>query len=126
MPGKGTRRRTGWVVLSLLVLVAGLVPLSTAVAADLTFVPAADAHVNSGSPSGNYGGLTTMKVREGSGSSADPAYRGYLRFAVAGLSGPVSSVKLRLFVTDASANSLGVYAIANTTWTETGLTYANA
>ena len=35
-------------------------------------------------------------------------------------------MKLRLFVTDASANSLGVYAIANTTWTETGLTYANA
>ena len=28
-----------------------------------------------------------MKVREGSGSSSDPAYRGYLRFTVSGLSG---------------------------------------
>jgi PKD repeat protein len=113
-------------VFSVLVLLAGLVPPSNVVAAELTFTPAADAQVNSGSPSGNYGGLSTMKVREGSGSSADPAYRGYLRFTVAGLSGAVASVKLRLFVTDASANSLGVYAIANTTWTETGLTYANA
>jgi PKD repeat protein len=109
-----------------LVLVTALIPPTTVAAADLTFTPAADAHVNSGSPSGNYGGLTTMKVREGSGSSADPAYRGYLRFTVAGLSGPAASVKLRLFVTDASANSLGVYPIGNTTWTETGLTYANA
>lgn len=95
-------------------------------AADLTFTPAADAHVNSGSPASNYGGLTTMKVREGSGSTADPAYRGYLRFSVAGLTSGASSVKLRLFVTDASASSLGVYPIANTSWTETGLTFGNA
>ena len=111
---------------AVLILVAGLVPPSLVSAADLTFTPVADAHVNSGSPSANYGGLTSMKVREGSGSSADPAYRGYWRFAVTGLTGAPASVKLRLFVTDASANSLGVYPIANTTWTETGLTYSNA
>ena len=67
-----------------------------------------------------------MKVREGSGTSADPAYRGYLRFTVSGLTGAAASVKLRLYVTDASSNSLSVYPIANTTWTESGLTYANA
>ena len=117
------RRRVGFMVL---VLIAALLPASSVAAADLTFTPIADAHVNSGSPSGNYGGLTTMKVREGAGSSSDPAYRGYLRFTVAGLSGGASAVKLRLFVTDATANLQGVYAIANTTWTETGLTYANA
>jgi PKD repeat protein len=105
---------------------ASLLPASSVAAADITFAPVADAHVNSGSPSGNYGGLTTMKIREGNGSSADPAYRGYLRFTVSGLTGATAAVKLRLFVTDASANSLGVYAIANTTWTETGLTFANA
>jgi PKD repeat protein len=109
-----------------LVLIAALLPASSVAAADLTFTPAADAHVNSGSPSGNYGGLTTMKVREGAGSSSDPAYRGYLRFTVSGLSGGASAVKLRLFVTDATVNLQGVYAIANTTWTETGLTYGNA
>ncbi len=119
-------RRTRRAVFSVLVLVAGLVPSSTAVAADLTFVPAADAHVNTSNPSGNYGGLTTMKVREGDGSTANPDYRGYLRFSVTGMTGGASAVKLRLFVTDASPNSLGVYAIANTTWTEAGLTYTNA
>ena len=110
----------------MLVLVAGLVPPSIVAAADLTFTPSADAHVNSGSPASNYGGLTTMKVREGNGSAADPAYRGYLRFSVTGLTSGASSAKLRLFVTDASASSQGVYPIGNTSWTETGLTYGNA
>ena len=126
MPDAPTRRRTRHVGFMALALVAGLLPASPVAAADLTFTPVADAHVNSGSASGNYGGLTSMKIREGSGSSADPAYRGYLRFTVSGLTGAAASVKLRLYVTDASSNSLGVYAIANTTWTETGLTYANA
>ena len=40
------------VVFSVLVLLAGLVPPSNVVAADLTFTPTADAHVNSGSPAG--------------------------------------------------------------------------
>ncbi len=110
----------------MLVLVAGLVPPSVVAAADLTFTPAADAHVNSGSPASNYGGLTTMKVREGSGSAADPAYRGYLRFSVTGLTSGASSVKLRLFVTDASASIQGVYPIGDTSWTETGLNFGNA
>ncbi len=126
MPGERIRRRTRRVGFGVLVLLAGLVPPSIVAAADLTFTPAADAHVNSGNPAGNYGGLTTMKVREGSGSAADPAYRGYLRFAVTGLTGGAASVKLRLFVTDASANSQGIYPIGNTSWTETGLTYGNA
>ncbi len=126
MPIDRILRRSRSVALSAIVLVAGFIPASGAAAADLTFVPVADAHVNSGSPTGNYGGLTTMKVREGSGSSSDPAYRGYVRFTVAGLSGAAASVKLRLYVTDASSNLQGIYPIANTTWTESGLTSANA
>jgi hypothetical protein len=38
----------------------------------------------------------------------------------------VSSVKLRLFVTDASANLESVFAVADNSWTETAINYANA
>jgi hypothetical protein len=103
-------------------------PTSTPVGGQttLTFSPIADAHVSSSSLTANYAGLTTMKVREGDGSSANPNYRSYLKFNLSGVTGTVSSVKLRLFVTDASANLESVFAVADTSWTETGITYANA
>ena len=43
-------------------------------------------------------------------------------------SGTVSSVKLRLFVdpTGTSTNLQTVYAVADNTWTETGITWTNA
>jgi hypothetical protein len=43
-----------------------------------------------------------------------------LRFNVTGLSGPVSDVKLRLWVTDASPNQQQVFAVSPDTWTESG------
>ena len=91
-----------------------------------TFVPVADAHVSSSSLNGNYGTLTTLKIREGDGSSANPNYHGYLKFDLTGITGTVSSVKLRLFVTDATANAQSVFAVTDNSWTETGITYTNA
>jgi hypothetical protein len=44
---------------------------------------------------------------------------------VSGLSGPPSSVRLRLYVTEASVDGGAAYAVANG-WTEAGLTWANA
>ena len=43
-----------------------------------------------------------------------------------GTGGSVTGVKLRLFVTDASPNAQGVFAVTDTTWTETGLRWSNA
>jgi hypothetical protein len=40
--------------------------------------------------------------------------------------GTINSVRLRLFVTDATNNPQGVYAVTDTTWTETGITFNNA
>ena len=56
----------------------------------LTFQASADAQVYSSNTSTNYGALATLRTREGSGTSSDPIYRTYLRFDVAGLSGPVT------------------------------------
>jgi glucose/arabinose dehydrogenase len=84
------------------------------------FGPAADAQVNSSNPSSNYGTLTTIRTREGTGASSNPIYRSYLQFNVAGLSGTVSDVKLRLFVTDPSPNLQQVFAVTPDTWIESG------
>jgi Bacterial Ig domain len=92
----------------------------------LTFNPIADTHVNTSNVNGNYGTLTTIKVREGDGSTTNPNYHGYLKFSLSGVTGTVSTVKLRLFVTDASPNLESIYVVADSSWTETGITYNTA
>lgn len=92
----------------------------------LTFVPTADAHVSSSNVGGNYGTLTTVKVREGDGSTANPNYRGYFKFSLSGVTGTVSSVKLRLFVTDVTTDIQTVLVVTDNSWTETGITYTSA
>ena len=92
----------------------------------LTLTPIADSYVSSSNLTGNYGTLTTMKVREGDGSSTNPNYRTYLKFDVSGVTGTVSAVTLRIYVTDASANLESVYVVGDSSWTETAITYTNA
>ncbi len=92
----------------------------------LTFNPVADSYVSSSNLTGNYGTLTTAKVREGDGSSANPNYRTYLKFNLTGVSGTVGPVKLRLFVTDASANVESVSVAGDNSWGETTINYNNA
>jgi PKD repeat protein len=92
----------------------------------ITLNPVADAHVNSGSVNANYGTLNPIRTREGTGASGDPIYRPYFQFNVPSFSGTVQSVKLRLYVTTASAAmTQSVYLVGNG-WTETGLTWTNA
>jgi len=43
-----------------------------------------------------------------------------------GVSGTVSAVTLRLFVTDASANTASVFVVGDSSWLETKITYSNA
>ena len=81
-----------------------------------TFVPVADAQVKSTSATTNYGADTTFRLREEAGGVI---YHSYVRFTVTGLSGPATSVKLRLFVTDSSNAVASVYTVANG-WIETG------
>jgi PKD repeat protein len=89
----------------------------------LTFNPLADAHVKNTSTGTNYGTATTLQVRQGDASN-NTTYVSYLKFAVTGVNGaPVSSAKLRLYVTDASTDGGSVFRVDDT-WTETGLTWA--
>jgi hypothetical protein len=85
-----------------------------------TLLPVADAEIKSGNGQANrnYGVASTLSVRSGQS-------RSYLKFNVPVLSGTIQSVRLRLFVSNASTSAGSVYVTA-TGWTETGITWNNA
>jgi PKD repeat protein len=90
----------------------------------LTFLSAADAHVVSTSPTRNFGTDTLLRVRNGT-SDGTVTYRPYLKFNVSGVSGTVSSVKLRLYVNTGTKDGGGVYPVGSG-WTESGITWDTA
>src|SRR5206468_3322963 len=71
----------------------------------LTFAADADARVEEANPTLNYGTDTILRADGG----PDPDVESYLRFSVSGVSGPVQSAKLRLWVTSSTADGPAVY-----------------
>jgi hypothetical protein len=93
-------------------------PTPTAVSTgQLVFTPAADARVEQANPTTNYGTATVLMV------DTSPMAESYLRFDVAGLSGPIQKATLRLWVLDPTTNGPPVYSCGSATWTETGITW---
>jgi uncharacterized repeat protein (TIGR02059 family) len=88
----------------------------------LIFTPSHDAQVRSSTPTSNFGAVTTIRI---GGEGTTTIYRTYLKFDVSGLTGTVTSVKLRLFATDASPNIVHVLPVADTTWSEGAITWDN-
>ncbi len=86
-----------------------------------TIVAEADSRVHEASPNTNYGTYGTVLYVEG---GADPDIESYLRFTVTGISGKVTSAKLRVYVTEGTSNGPAVYTTSNT-WKETGITWNN-
>jgi hypothetical protein len=86
-----------------------------------TIVAEADARVPEAKPGINFGTDTVLYV---DGGAVDPDIESYIRFTVMGISGTVSSAKLRVYVTDATRNGPALYTTSNT-WTETGITWNN-
>lgn len=84
----------------------------------LTLGSAADAWVDSSSPTTNYGSHNRLKVR-----TASRRFESFLRFTVSG-SGTVSAARLRLFVADTSADG-GALHLTSGGWSEAGLTWSN-
>jgi glucose/arabinose dehydrogenase/PKD repeat protein len=85
----------------------------------ISFFPSADANIRDNQPNKNFGTQQILRVRQNFS-------RVYVKFTVTGLSGAPASAKLRLWVSDGGANGGSIYSIANTTWTETGITWNNA
>jgi len=91
----------------------------TSSVSNYTFAVEVDARVKQASPTSNYGTLSYVSVD----GAPDPMEESYLRFTVGGLSGPIQSAKLRVFVlTDTTKNGPAVY-LADNSWTESGLTW---
>lgn len=93
-----------------------------------TFTPLHDTFVKKSSPTSTNGTLTTMRLR----LTSSETLNAYLKFDVSGLTGAVTSAKLRLKVTDAGTDGGSLYAVSNnylgtsTPWVQTGLTWNNA
>ena len=85
-----------------------------------TFTAVADAYITASTPTTNYGFATTLRA------DASPDTRSYLRFNVQGLTGPVTSVKLRIHANSASTQGYQIRAVSDNTWTEGGINYNNA
>jgi chitodextrinase len=86
----------------------------------ITLTPTADAYVRSDSPSSNFGTSSTLRA------DASPDIRSYLRFDVQGAVGTITSAKLRLYANSSSSTGHQVSGVADSTWTEAAITYANA
>jgi len=92
----------------------------TNVGASVSFTPMADAQVSSMYPSTNFGSEASLRVRY----SGSDKYRAYLRFSVTGLTKPVASAKLRLYVTNPSNDGGSVYAVGSA-WDEAAINWNN-
>jgi len=86
----------------------------------LTFTPSADAYVDSGSSSTNYGSFTTLRV------DGSPVVRSYLRFSIQGLSGAVTNATLRVYANSAVTAGYDARSVSDNTWSESAITYNNA
>ena len=89
-------------------------PTATTGGNTLTFTTVADARVVQASPTTNYGTSTTLQA------DGDTVMTSFIRFTVSGLSGPIQSVKLRVFcTTNGTANGPASY-LADSNWIESG------
>jgi hypothetical protein len=103
-----------------LILVTNTPALSSTAAISTSFAPNADAYTSADKPTRNYGTVTTMRT------AASPVRNGYLRFAVSGLSDPVTKATLRVYTRSNSSTGITLHGVSDNSWSETVLTYANA
>ncbi|MET0263460.1 MAG: DNRLRE domain-containing protein [Rariglobus sp.] len=102
---------------------SGNQPQLKVVASNLTLAASADAYVKDGvSASANYGADTALAVKL---DAIDWNRQAYLKFDLSNVSGALSSGKVRLCIQDANTSSraISVYASANTSWSESALTW---
>jgi len=91
------------------------------------FTPTDDSKVSSINPNKNYGSLTLLELRKSTYTN-----NSYLKFNVTGLSGTITSARIRVYSVVNSRDGGSIYVVSNNyketsiPWLESGLTYNNA
>jgi hypothetical protein len=123
--GRGKPRR--WRGLVVAVGIAGVVMAASvsvppeASAAVLAPIAAGeDAYVQSDQPTSNFG--TVMTLNNVSGT---PEARAYVKFTVTGVTGTITKATFRAYTQTSSGSGYELHQVADSSWTESGLTYAN-
>jgi parallel beta-helix repeat protein len=117
-----SRPRMVRVVLTCFMGVALMVPVGARpvmAQAETVLTPVADSYIEAAKPTRNFGTRDRLRV------DGSPILNGYLRFDVQGIT-DFSSAKLRLFFNTGLSSGLQVRPVADTSWSETTITYANA
>ena len=96
------------------------VPVTTSAGSPTTttLTAVADAKVDASTPTSNFGKVA-LRV------DGSPDVRSYVRFDASSITGTVQSATLRIWATSAQTLGFDAYPVGDSTWTETGLTYAN-
>ena len=115
-----TQHASSRLVLSLVALSLCQSAVAHAAVTTLTLNPTADTRVVQATPTKNFG-TAYLATTGKSGAQIETA----LMFNVTGATFPLASAKLRLYATLATTAGPSVYAAANSTWTETGMTWNN-
>ena len=89
-------------------------PPSTPTAVDI-----ADSYVRSDDPAGNFGAAAILIGR------TSPEIDSYVKFDVSGLSSAPLKAVLRLWAETTGTTTYRVYQVADSSWTESGLTFTN-
>jgi hypothetical protein len=89
-------------------------------AATITLSPVADSYVRADQPTVNFGTATSLRV------DGSPISVSYLKFDVQGLSAAPTRATLKVVSPISSTTPINAKSVANTSWTETGVTYNNA
>jgi hypothetical protein len=107
----------------------GVLSIATVAQAGLVVAPAADAwviHSRSGTVYDNTNFGSNIELRVGTTNSVTRDNRAFLKFDLSGITGPVSSATLYLWCNTVTANfSVGVYDVADDSWGEMTITFAN-
>jgi len=115
------RNRIAMVLAALLLATASLtLGAPAAHAATITLSPVADSYVRADQPTANFGTTTSLRVDN------DPVSVSYLKFDVQGLTAAPTRATLKVVSPISSTTPINAKSVADTTWTETGVTYNNA
>jgi hypothetical protein len=120
----GTMMASGCTLFASIGTIVSAATVSVGTAQPTILTPIADSYVEDGSPDRNFGGSTVMYVKTQDNSTNNRT--AYLKFSLATVSGPITTVKLRLFGRAfGGTHMLGVFAVPDTAWGETTLTFKN-